>query len=149
MTATAKTGEEDKPRVGFIGLGIMGRPMAGQILRSGFPLTVFNRTASKTAELAALGASVADSPADVAARSEITITMVTDTPDVEQVVAGPGGILEAIRPGSIVVDMSTVSPALERRDGHEGSGACGALHEIERGRRVVPIMEAGGPCRPS
>src|SRR5947209_10673284 len=115
MTATAKTGEEDKPRVGFIGLGIMGRPMAGQILRSGFPLTVFNRTASKTAELAALGASVADSPADVAARSEITITMVTDTPDVEQVVAGPGGILEAIRPGSIVVDMSTVSPALERR----------------------------------
>ncbi len=104
-----------KPRVGFIGLGIMGRPMAGHILEAGFPLTVFNRTLSKTAELAALGAAVAASPAEAGAASEIVITMVSDSPDVEQVVAGPRGVLEGILPGSIVVDMSTISPEVERR----------------------------------
>jgi 3-hydroxyisobutyrate dehydrogenase len=105
----------DRTRVGFIGLGIMGRPMAGNILKAGYPLTVFNRTSSKTQELRGLGASVAGSPAEVAARADLTITMVTDSPDVEEVVSGPGGVLEGVRPGSIVVDMSTVSPALERR----------------------------------
>jgi 3-hydroxyisobutyrate dehydrogenase len=92
----------------------MGRPMAGHILKGGHPLTVFNRTRPKTAELQAQGAAVASSPAEVAARSAIVITMVTDTPDVEAVVAGPGGVLEGIRPGSIVVDMSTISPKTER-----------------------------------
>jgi 3-hydroxyisobutyrate dehydrogenase len=106
--------ETSRQPVGFIGLGIMGRPMAGHILKGGHPLTVFNRTRSKTAELQAQGATVASSPAEVAARSTIVITMVTDTPDVEAVVAGPGGVLEGIRPGSIVVDMSTVSPKAER-----------------------------------
>jgi 3-hydroxyisobutyrate dehydrogenase len=104
-----------KPPVGFIGLGIMGRAMAGHILEAGFPLTIFNRTRSKTSDLASRGAVVAASPAEVAGRSEILVTMVTDTPDLEQVVAGPGGVLERVRPGSIVVDMSTVSPDLERR----------------------------------
>ncbi len=106
--------ETSRLPVGFIGLGIMGRPMAGHILKGGHPLTVFNRTRSKTAELQAQGAAVAASPAEVAARSTIVITMVTDTPDVESVVAGPGGVLEGIRPGSIVVDMSTISPKTER-----------------------------------
>jgi 3-hydroxyisobutyrate dehydrogenase len=106
--------ETSRQPVGFIGLGIMGRPMAGHILKGGHPLTVFNRTRSKTAELQAQGAAVAGSPAEVAARSTIVITMVTDTPDVESVVAGPGGVLEGIRPGSIVVDMSTISPKTER-----------------------------------
>ena len=106
--------ETSRLPVGFIGLGIMGRPMAGQILKGGHPLIVFNRTRSKTAELQAQGAAVAGSPAEVAARSTIVITMVTDTPDVESVVAGPGGVLEGIRPGSIVVDMSTISPKTER-----------------------------------
>jgi 3-hydroxyisobutyrate dehydrogenase len=104
-----------RPPVGFIGIGIMGRPMAGHILEAGYPLTIFNRTRSKTADLASRGAAVAASPAEVAGRSEIVVTMVTDTPDLEQVVAGPGGVLEQVRPGSIVVDMSTVSPDLERR----------------------------------
>ena len=103
-----------RPAVGFIGLGIMGRPMAGHILKGGHPLTVYNRTRSKTAELQALGAAVADSPAGVAARSEILIIMVSDTQDVEQVVAGPQGVLEGIRPGSVVVDMSTIAPGTER-----------------------------------
>ena len=104
----------DQPNIGFIGLGIMGRPMAGHILKGGHPLTVYNRTRSKTAELQALGAAVADSPAGVAARSEILIIMVSDTQDVEQVVAGPQGVLEGIRPGSVVVDMSTIAPGTER-----------------------------------
>ena len=82
---------EKKMRVGFIGLGIMGRPMAEHILRAGHELTVFNRTAAKTKDLAASGAAVEDSPAGVAARSEVIITMVTDSPDVEQVIAGRGG----------------------------------------------------------
>ena len=106
--------ETNKPPVGFIGLGIMGRPMAGHIMKGGHPLTVYNRTPSKTAELAAQGALVAGTPAEVAARSEIIITMVSDTPDVERVVAGPQGVIAGIRPGSIVVDMSTVAPRLER-----------------------------------
>ena len=106
--------ETSRQPVGFIGLGIMGRPMAGHILKGGHPLSVFNRTRSKTVEFQAQGAAVAGSPAEVAARSEIVVTMVTDTPDVEAVVAGPGGILEGIRPGSIVVDMSTISPKTER-----------------------------------
>ena len=102
-------------RVGFIGLGIMGRPMAEHILRAGHQLTVFNRTAAKTKQLEALGASVEESPAGVAARAEVVITMVTDTPDVEQVIAGRGGVLETIREGSIVIDMSTIAPNTERR----------------------------------
>lgn len=102
-------------RVGFIGLGIMGRPMAEHILRAGHQLTVFNRTAAKTKQLEALGASVEESPAGVAARAEVVITMVTDTPDVEQVIAGRGGVLETIREGSIVIDMSSIAPNTERR----------------------------------
>src|SRR5437867_2787833 len=104
-----------KPRVGFIGLGIMGRPMAGHILEAGYPLTVHNRSRAKAEELASRGAGVAGSPAEVAATSEVVITMVSDSSDVEEVVAGPRGVLEGVRPGSIVVDMSTISPAVERR----------------------------------
>lgn len=114
-----------KPRVGFIGLGIMGLPMAGHILEAGFPLTVWNRTRSKSEQLAARGAGVAGSPADVAERSEIIVTIVSDSPDVEAVVCGAGGILETIRSGSIVVDMSTVSPDVERRlDGRLRQRGC-------------------------
>lgn len=104
-----------KPRVGVIGLGIMGAPMAGHILAAGYPLSVFNRTRSKTAPLAQRGATVAGSPAELAAASDLIVTMVSDTPDVEAVVAGPRGVIEGILPGSVVIDMSTVSPELERR----------------------------------
>ena len=122
MTGTSR------PPVGFIGLGIMGRPMAGHVLKGGYPLTVHNRTRSKTAELETQGAAVAGSPAEVAARSEIVIIMVPDTPDVEQVVAGPRGVIEGIRPDSVVVDMSTISPKAER-----------ALDETLRSRGAVLI----------
>lgn len=100
---------------GFVGLGIMGRPMAGHLLRAGFPLTVHNRTPERTRDLEAAGARVAATPAEVARASEVIVVMVTDSPDVEAVVAGPGGIAEGVRKGAVVVDMSTVAPATERR----------------------------------
>jgi 3-hydroxyisobutyrate dehydrogenase len=113
-------------RIGFIGLGIMGRPMAGHILQAGYPLTVYNRTRSRAEELAREGAKVAASPAEVAAVSEVVITIVTDSPDVEQVIAGPSGVTEGIQPGGIVIDMSTVSPELEQRLDRQlkGKGCC-------------------------
>ena len=104
----------NKPSVGFIGLGIMGLPMAGHILKAGYPLTVYNRTRSKTRSLEAEGAAVAASPREVAENSRMIITMVSDSPDVQQVVAGPDGVLDGVRPGSVVMDMSTISPQVER-----------------------------------
>ncbi len=108
-----------KVGVGFIGLGIMGHPMAEHILKAGYPLTVYNRTRSKTETLASRGAEVTDSPAEVAARSEVIITMVSDSPDVEKVVAGPKGVVGNIRPHSVVIDMSTISPEVERNLGEK------------------------------
>ncbi len=100
--------------VGFIGLGIMGRPMAEHILDGGYTLAVYNRTSSKTKELASKGAKVASSPAEVASLSEVIITMVSDSPDVAEVVSGPNGVLDGIQTDSIVIDMSTISPEVER-----------------------------------
>lgn len=101
-------------QVGFIGLGIMGRGMAANLLRAGFPLTVWNRTRERAEPLAAAGAAVAASPAELAATSDIVITCVSDTPDVEQVILGPQGVIHGIRPGSLVIDMSTISPEATR-----------------------------------
>ena len=105
----------DKPRVGFIGLGIMGRPMAENLLAAGFPLTAFTRTREKLSDIQGKGASVAPGPAAVAAASDVTITMLPDSPDVEAVILGPGGVLEGAREGSVIVDMSTISPAVARK----------------------------------
>jgi 2-hydroxy-3-oxopropionate reductase len=101
-------------RIGFVGLGIMGRPMASNLVRAGHELVVHNRTPQKAAALAEQGAVAVDSPREVAERSDIIITMLPDSPDVEQVVAGRGGILEGIRPGALLVDMSTISPVVTR-----------------------------------
>ena len=101
-------------RIGFIGLGIMGRPMAGHLVDAGYAVTVWNRTRSKMAPLLERGAAAADSPRDVAGRNDITITMVADTPDVRAVMLGPEGVLHGVRPGSAVVDMSTISPVATR-----------------------------------
>ena len=103
-----------KQRIGFIGLGIMGRPMAGHILQSGYPITVYNRTRSKMTSLLKAGAKEAEDPSKVACESDIIITMVSDTPDVEEVVLGQRGIIKGIKPGSVVVDMSTIAPAMEK-----------------------------------
>lgn len=99
-----------QPTVGFIGLGIMGRGMARNIANAGFPLFVYNRTASRMAELADVGAKATTSPADVARQCDIIITCVSDTPDVEAVISGPDGVIHGLKPGALVIDMSTISP---------------------------------------
>jgi 2-hydroxy-3-oxopropionate reductase len=101
-------------RIGFIGLGIMGRGMAHNLLRAGFALTVWNRTASRADELVAAGATAAASPAELAAGSDIIITCVSDTPDVLAVTMGEGGVIHGAPPGSLVIDMSTISPRAAR-----------------------------------
>lgn len=100
--------------IGFIGLGIMGRGMALNLFKAGFPLRVWNRTAERIEPLVAAGATAGRNPADVAAHSDITLICVSDTPDVEQVILGENGVLEGARPGSLVVDMSTISPQATR-----------------------------------
>ena len=102
-------------RVGVIGLGVMGTPMARNLLKSGHEVTVFARRADAMAPLAAAGARTSASPAEAAAVSDVTITMVLDTRAVESVVLGPGGIIEGARSGSIVVDHSTIEPEGARK----------------------------------
>ena len=102
------------PTVGFIGLGIMGKPMAANLLRAGFPLIVLNRSRGPVDELVALGAQSGTSARDVAARADVVITMLPDSPDVEAVALGPDGIAAGIRPGSLWIDMSTIAPGTSR-----------------------------------
>ncbi|HUK52006.1 MAG TPA: NAD(P)-dependent oxidoreductase [Candidatus Binatia bacterium] len=102
-------------RVGFIGLGLMGRPMGLNLLKAGFPLTVWNRTRARTEPLVAAGAAVASAPKEVAARSDVVITIVSDPPALESVLLGAEGALGSMARGSLLIDSSTVSPALARR----------------------------------
>jgi len=97
-------------RVGFIGLGIMGMGMARNLLKAGFSLQVWNRTASKAETLVGEGATVAATPAEVAANSDIIITCVSDTPDVEKVILGEDGAIQGAKAGALVIDCSTISP---------------------------------------
>ena len=99
-------------KVGFIGLGIMGKPMARNLMEAGYELTVHNRSPEKAHELGEEGAAVAGSPREVAQKSDVTITMLPDSPQVEEVVAGEEGVLEGIKEGSLLVDMSTISPVV-------------------------------------
>lgn len=101
-------------RVGFIGLGIMGRGMAHNLLKAGFDVRVWNRTASRMDALVEAGAEAGDSPADVAAHSDIIVTCVSDTPDVETVILGEDGVIHGVKAGSLVVDCSTISPQVTR-----------------------------------
>ena len=101
-------------RVGFIGLGIMGSAMAMNIHKKGFSLIVYNRTRSKTEPFAKLGVPVANSPREVAEKSDVVIDMVTDAPDVEEVLFGRDGVVYGAHPGLIVIDMSTNSPEYAR-----------------------------------
>jgi len=101
--------------IGFIGLGIMGRPMARNLIQAGHRLIVLDRNPEPVAELAALGAEPAASPASVAEHAEVVITMLPDSPDVEAVVFDAQGVLMGLRPGALYIDMSTVSPMLAER----------------------------------
>jgi 2-hydroxy-3-oxopropionate reductase len=102
-------------RVGFIGLGIMGKPMAGHLLAAGYPLTVHSRSAPPVDELVAAGASRASSPAEVAQASDVVITMLPDTPDVEQVLFGDDGVESGLEDGALVIDMSSIAPIPTRQ----------------------------------
>lgn len=102
-------------RIGFVGLGIMGRPMAANLLRAGYAVHVWNRTAEKMQPLLKQGAQAAENAAQVAANVDILITMLGDSPDVEEVVMGPKGVLAGAHSGLVLVDMSTISPQVTRR----------------------------------
>jgi 3-hydroxyisobutyrate dehydrogenase len=101
-------------RVGFVGLGTMGGAMAANLARAGFAVTAWNRTPGRAAELADVGVALAPTAAAAAAASEVIVTIVSDTPDVEAVVFGPDGVAEGAARGSLVVDMSTISPSATR-----------------------------------
>src|SRR2546421_10573956 len=102
-------------RIGFIGLGLMGKPMTQHLLAAGYQLTVFNRSRPAIDELVSAGAIAANSPREVAERSDIVITMLPDGPDVESVVVGPDGLREGVREGMLFIDMSTISPLTPKR----------------------------------
>jgi 2-hydroxy-3-oxopropionate reductase len=102
-------------QIGFIGLGLMGRPMATHLVSRGHRVTVHSRSRAPVDELVKAGAGAANTPVDVARQSDIVITMLPDTPDVELVLTGPNGVLAGLRRGSIVIDMSSISPVATRR----------------------------------
>ena len=103
--------------VGFIGLGTMGGPMALNVLKKGHRLTVFDISDKAVATLTAAGAKAAASPKAVATASEVVITMVPDSPDVERAALGPDGIIEGIKPGAVYIDMSTIDPQTTQKVG--------------------------------
>ena len=105
---------DQKGTVGFIGLGTMGQPMSLNLVKAGYPVVAYNRTRSKAEALDKEGVQIADSPREVAQRALTVIVMVSDSPDVEQVVLGKEGVIEGVQAGSVVIDMSTISPAATR-----------------------------------
>ncbi len=106
-------------QVGFIGLGAMGKPMARHLMQAGYALNVLTRTRSKIEDLVAGGAVWCNTPKEIAQKSEAVITMLPDTPDVEQVIAGKEGVFEGARPGMLIIDMSTISPIAARQLAHQ------------------------------
>ena len=125
--------------VGFLGLGTMGAAMAENLAKAGFPITVWNRTPAKVEPLLRLGAKPGKSPAHVAAAADVVITMVSQPADVEAVVLGPDGALEGLRAGSVLIDMSTVSPATSRK-------LVGAVTTKQAEFLDAPVVGSKGPA---
>jgi 3-hydroxyisobutyrate dehydrogenase-like beta-hydroxyacid dehydrogenase len=154
------------PSIGFIGLGIMGQPMALNLVKAGHPVTVFNRTPAKAEALKNAGAKVAATPAEAAAEADFVIGIVSDTAAMEEVVLGKGGVLETVRSGAIVIDSSTISPVASRKFACKvaGKGASwldapvtGSKHLAEKGEltymvggdreafdRALPVLQVMG-----
>lgn len=122
-------------KLAFIGLGIMGKPMAKNLLKAGYPLTVYNRSQAAAGELAAAGAKAAGSAAEAARGADVVITMLPNSPEVREVVCGKAGVLEGAKPGTILVDMSSISPIAAQEIG----AAC-----AQRGVRMVDAPVSGG-----
>jgi 2-hydroxy-3-oxopropionate reductase len=153
-------------QIGFIGLGVMGKPMAKNLIKAGHHLVVHSRTRASVDEVAAAGAEAAASPADVARRSTFVITMLPDTADVELVLTGPNGVISALKSGSLVADMSSISPVATKRlaglisetggsmlDAPVSGGEIGAINaslsimvggEEQAFTRARPVFEAMG-----
>lgn len=154
-------------KIGFVGLGIMGAPMAKNLLKAGFELQVFARNESIRMQFSSLdGCSIKPTMTEVAQDADVVITMVSDTPDVEAVLFGPEGVIEGIKPGCIVVDMSTISPMATRNmanrieafggsmldapvSGGEAGAIAGTLSIMVGGKSedfqsVLPLLEAMG-----
>jgi len=117
-----------KMKIGFVGLGIMGKSMSLNLLKAGFQLTVWNRTSEKTVPLKKAGASVADSLKSLAEQVDLIVTIVNDTPDVEEVIFGDRGLVAGLSAGKIIIDMSTISPeATEKFATRLEKSSCGML----------------------
>lgn len=106
-------------KIGFIGLGIMGKPMSKNLIKAGYELVVYNRSRASVDEVAALGAQAADSPADVASKCQVIITMLPNSPQVREVCLGANGIIETAEEGTVVIDMSSIDPVESKAIGAE------------------------------
>jgi 3-hydroxyisobutyrate dehydrogenase-like beta-hydroxyacid dehydrogenase len=124
-----------KPTIGFIGLGLMGRPMSINLVKAGYSVTVWNRSASRADEVVAAGAKLAKSPEEAAAASDFLISIVSDPPALEEILWGAHGTMSALKRGSIYMDSSTISPTLARKI----ATAC-----AERGARFLDAPVTGG-----
>ena len=155
-----------KEKIGYIGLGVMGRPAALNLIRAGYPLAVWGRRRESCAPLEAEGAAVCESPKALAAACDVVVTNVSDSPDVEEVILGANGVAEGMARGGLVLDMSTISPSSARRvaaelekrgvdfldapvSGGEKGAIEGALTFMVGGKesafnRARPIMDAMG-----
>ncbi len=122
-------------KIGFIGLGIMGKPMSKNLVKAGYSLVVRDHNASNEAELAALGATVAKTPAEIAEQADVVITMLPNSPQVQEVCLGANGIIEGAKPGLIVIDMSSIAP-LASREIHDALA--------EKGIRMLDAPVSGG-----
>lgn len=152
--------------IGFIGLGIMGQPMALNLIRNGFKVSAYNRTRSKAEPVEKAGGRIASTPAEAVRDADVVMMIVSDSAAVQEVVAGKGGILEALRPGVIVVDCSTISPEVSRKLAAQAASrgaswldapVTGSKHGAEKGdltfmiggdqealERVMPVLKALG-----
>ncbi len=153
-------------KIGFVGLGIMGKPMALNLLKAGFVVVAYNRTKEKVEAIVKAGGEAASSPKEVAENSDIIITIVSDTPDVKDVILGKNGVDAGVKEGSVVIDMSTISPSVtkniaeklkaknvEMLDAPVSGGDVGAINgtlsimvggNLETLNRCRPIFEAMG-----
>ena len=138
-------------RIGFIGLGAMGKPMTRNLMKAGYPVNVLTRTRSKIGDLLADGAVWCNTPKEIAQKSDVVITMLPDTPDVEQVFGGKDGVFDGARPGMLLIDMSTVSPIAVRKLAREAEArGCDFLDapvsggDIGAQNGTLSIMAGGG-----
>jgi 3-hydroxyisobutyrate dehydrogenase len=150
--------EQSKPTIGFIGMGHMGSHMAPRLISAGYHLTVYDRTREKAQAIA--GATVAETPEEAAAHSDMVISIVTNDPALEEVMFGPNGVLAGIHAGSIIIDMSTVSPHTSRRlfQAAKEKGVAmidaavsGSVPQVEQGSLVIFVggeQETYQQCKP-